>query len=308
MARKVVLIADPGIDTSFALALALHDPNLDVLGIIPTAGNVAAARATLNVQILLDHIDPPRRPRTAAALPTTYDRDGTSVHGPDGLGGVGFASVERHSSLAADKLLAELIREHPHEVSLICLGPTTTIAQGFDRDPELAGLIDQLVLVGGSWKVPGNAGPCSEFHFTLDPESTQRLIHLGVHPTIVPLDVTRKLIFSPTELLELPNASSQTGKFLRAIVPFAIRASSNIYGIEGFHLKDVLGVAALALPGSVRTQPHIVEIETKGEFTRGMMVVDDRKASTGRPNVQLGLDAAVGEIRQYVSRMLSNAR
>jgi len=307
VARKVVLIADPGIDTSFALALALHDPNLDVLGIVPTAGNVSASRATLNVQILLDHLDPPRRPRTASALPAVYDRDGTAMHGPDGLGGVDFASVERHNSLAADKLLAELIREHPHEVSLICLGPTTTIAHTFDRDPDLVALIDQLILVGGSWKVPGNAGPCSEFHFTLDPESTRKLIHLGVHPIIVPLDVTRKLIFSPTELFELPNPTSQTGKFLRAIVPYAIRASSNIYGIEGFHLKDVLGVVVLALPGSVRTLPHVVEIESKGEFTRGMMVVDDRKSTTGRPNVQLALDAAVGEIRQYVARMLANA-
>ena len=25
-------------------------------------------------------------------------------------------------------------------------------------------------------------------------------------------------------------------------MPFGIRASSNLYGIEGFHLKDVLGV------------------------------------------------------------------
>jgi len=307
MPRKVVLIADPGIDTSFAIALALHDPNLNVLGIVPTAGNVSAAQATLNVQILLDHLDPPKRPRTATALPADYDRDGTAVHGPDGLGGVGFAFVERHSSHTAEKLLAELVREHPHEISLICLGPTTAVAHAFDLDPELIGLIDQLVLVGGSWKVPGNAGPCSEFHFALDPESTRKLLHLGVHPTIIPLDVTQKLIYSPKELLELPNPASQTGKFLRAIVPFAIRASSNIDGIEGFHLKDVLGVAALALPGSVRTAPHIVEIEAKGEFTRGMMVVDDRKAAVGRPNVQLAVEAAVGEIRQYVTRMLAAA-
>ena len=45
MAKKVILIADPGIDTAFAVALALHDPELDVLALVPTAGNVSATQA-----------------------------------------------------------------------------------------------------------------------------------------------------------------------------------------------------------------------------------------------------------------------
>ena len=85
MPRKVILVADPGIDTAFAVALALHDPNLDVIGLIPCAGNVPAARACANVHILIDQLDPPKWPRTAAALPVEYDTDGTALHGPDGL-------------------------------------------------------------------------------------------------------------------------------------------------------------------------------------------------------------------------------
>ena len=37
MVRKIVLVADPGIDGAFAIALALHDPDLD-------AGDVAVGR------------------------------------------------------------------------------------------------------------------------------------------------------------------------------------------------------------------------------------------------------------------------
>ena len=226
MARKVLIVADPGIDTAFALALALNDPNLDVLAVVPCAGNVSAARAAINVTIVLDQIDPPRRPRTALAVPARYELDGTALHGPDGLGGVGFPALERHSHPAGEKLVCEVVREHPHEVTVVVLGPATTLARAFDRDPELPGLIDALVLVGGTWREPGNAGPMSEFHFALDPEATRRMLHLGMHPTVLPLDVTRKLIFSPTELLELPNPESNTGRFLRQIVPYAIRASS----------------------------------------------------------------------------------
>ncbi len=307
MPKKVILVADPGIDTAFAVALAVHDPNLDVIGLIPTAGNVSAHQATLNVNVLIDHLDPPRWPRTAAALPTEYELDGTAMHGSDGLGNTHFPARTRHTLHPADKIICELIRQHPKEVTVICLGPATAVAAALDRDPELPELMDKLVLVGGCWKEPGNAGPAAEFHFYLDPDAVKRCLHAGLHPLIIPLDVTRRLIFSPTELLDLPNPDSRTCQFLRQIVPFAIRASSNLYGIEGFHLKDVLGVAAVALPGSVTFESRIADVETKGELTRGMLVVDARKRPVGLPNAQIGVDAAIGEVRQYIERVLKAA-
>jgi inosine-uridine nucleoside N-ribohydrolase len=307
MPKKVILVADPGIDTAFAVALALHDPDLDVIGLLPCAGNVSAQQATLNVNVIIDQVDPPRWPRTAVALPVEYEIDGTPLHGADGLGNTQFPARTRHQLHPADKVLCELVREHPREATVICLGPSTTVARALDRDPELAPLIDKLVLVGGCWKEPGNAGPAAEYHFYLDPESARRCLHAGLHPLIIPLDVTRRLILSPTELLELPNPESKTSQFLRKIVPFGIRASSNLYGIEGFHLKDVLGVAAVSLAGCVTAESRIADVETKGELTRGMLVVDARKKPVGLPNVQIGVEAAVGEIRQYIDRVLKLA-
>jgi len=306
MPRKVILIADPGIDTAFAIALALHDPNLDVIGLIPTAGNVVATRAAANIQILITQLDPAKWPRTATALPVEYERDGTALHGPDGLGGMTFPVTERHQQQPADKVICELIKDNPREVTIICLGPATAVARAFDRDPDLPSLVDRLVLVGGSWKDPGNAGPVSEFHFQLDPDAVRRCLKVGLHPLVIPLDVTRQFILSPTELLELPNPTSRTCQFLRQIVPHGIRASSHLYGIEGFHLKDVLGVAAVALPGSITAEEQSMDIETKGDLTRGMLVVDVRM-SAGRPNGLIGVNAAIGEIRQYVDRILRQA-
>ena len=88
MARKVIIVADPGIDTAFALALAFQEPELDVLAVAATAGNIDAPRATENVHIVIEQIDPPRWPRVGAALPVEYDVDGTRLHGTGGLGGV----------------------------------------------------------------------------------------------------------------------------------------------------------------------------------------------------------------------------
>ena len=79
MADKVILITDPGIDGAFAVALALHDRDLEVLGLAATAGNVTAEQATKNVHVLIEQIDPRRWPRLGAALPVEYDIDGTRL-------------------------------------------------------------------------------------------------------------------------------------------------------------------------------------------------------------------------------------
>jgi inosine-uridine nucleoside N-ribohydrolase len=161
--------------------------------------------------------------------------------------------------------------------------------------------------VGGCWREPGNAGPTAEFHIALDPDAAKRVFHAELHPLVIPLDVTRKLIFSPTDLLELPNPDSRTCQFLRKIVPFGIRASSNLYGIEGFHLKDVLGTAAVAVPTAVSSESHVVDVETKGELTRGMRVVDARPTPTGTPNARLATGIGVQDIREYILKTLKNA-
>src|SRR5262249_52266903 len=126
----------------------------------------------------------------------------------------------------------------------------------------------------------------------------------GLPITLLPLDVTRKLIFSPTDLLELPNPESPTSQFLRKIVPFGIRATSNLHGLEGFHLKDVLGIAALVLPNALTLRPMPVDVETQGELTRGMSVMDARANPATAPNVMLATGVDVAAVREYIVQTL----
>jgi inosine-uridine nucleoside N-ribohydrolase len=306
MMRKIILLADPGIDGAFAIALALHDSELEVLGLAATAGNVSAEQATQNTQILIEQFDPRRWPRLGAALPADYGIDGTQLHGPGGLGGTSFPCAELHHMHASDKLVIDLIRQHPGDVTIITLGPLTVLARAFDRDPELPALVQRLVCVGGAWREPGNASAVAEFHFYCDPAAARQVLRSGLPLTLIPLDVLRKLIFSPTDLLELPSPESKACRFLRQIVPYGIRMTSNLYGIEGFYLKDVLGVAAVSMPGVLTTRPMPVDVETRGELTRGMSVVDARPEHQAQANVDLATGVEVQAVRDYIRRVLSD--
>jgi inosine-uridine nucleoside N-ribohydrolase len=304
MARKVILIGDPGIDGAFAIALALHDPEVEALALLATAGNVSPEQATKNVHIVVEQLDPPRWPRLGAALPVEYDVDGSHLHGPGGLGGIQFPCAELHHPHASDKLLIDLVRQNPKEITVICMGPLTVLARALDRDPELPALVQRLICLGGTWNEPGNASAVAEFHFYCDPLAARQVLRCGAPLTLIPLDVMRKVLFSPTDLQELPGKDSRTARFLRQITPYGIGATSNIYGIEGFHLKDVLGIAAVALPGAITTRPMAVDVETRGELTRGMSVLDVRPWRKPTPNLDLAVGVDAAALRTYMQRVL----
>jgi inosine-uridine nucleoside N-ribohydrolase len=304
MAEQVVVVGDPGIDTAFAMTLALLDPNLDVIGLSACAGNVTADQATCNVQILVEQIDPPRLPRTGAALPVEYEVDNTRLHGPTGLGGTSFPCAQLHHQHTGDKLISDLVRQNPKGVTVVVLGPLTMLAAAIDREPELPALVKRIVCMGGSWHEPGNVTAAAEFHFFCDPLAARHVVRSGAPITLVPLDASRKLLYAPNELLELPAPESRACRFLRQIVPFGIAATCNLYGIEGFHLDDVLGIAAVALPEAVATRGMAVDVETRGEVTRGMSVFDLRRERQPKPNVDLVVEVDVPMVRAYIAHVL----
>jgi inosine-uridine nucleoside N-ribohydrolase len=304
MARKAIVVTDLGIDGAFAASLALADPNIDVLALAATAGNIKSSQATRNVHILVEQTDPPRWPRLGAALPVEYDVDQTSLHGPGGLGGTDFPCAQLHHPHAADKLISDLVRQYPKEVTILLMGPATVLARAIDRDPELGTLLERVIFVGGAWREPGDVSAVSEFHFYCDPAAARQVLHSGVAVTLLPLDVTRALVFSPRDLLQMPAPDSPTSRFLRQIVPHGIHATERLFGIEGLYLQDVLGLIAYVLPDAVHTKRVAVDVETRGDLTRGMSVFDARWSCQLKPNVEVVTDVEVPTARQYILRTL----
>jgi inosine-uridine nucleoside N-ribohydrolase len=164
MGRKVILDVDPGIDDAMALCLALSDPELEVVAVTAVGGNVSPAQATRNVQAIIERLDPPRWPRLGAASEPdnrlAVDRRG--LYGSDGLGGTGFVVAERQHLLPSEKVICDQVRDAPHSVTIVALGPLTNIARAFIRDPDLPTLVGRVVIMGGTgeiWDAVSESGP-----------------------------------------------------------------------------------------------------------------------------------------------------
>ncbi|GAA4573008.1 nucleoside hydrolase [Planotetraspora kaengkrachanensis] len=304
----VVIDCDPGIDDALALYLAFASPELNVLAVSAVAGNVGVERAADNAARLLDHLavpsDVPLYAGAGAPLAGSERVPDEPVHGPGGLGGVVFAEAARQTAPghAADAL-AGLLRDRPGEITVIALGPLTTIATMLRRHPDVAGAIGELVIMGGAVFVQGNVTPAAEFNFYADPEAAHEVLASGVPIRLVGLDVTRAALVPAEiadELAAAPTPVREAGRMLAHLAGvYAAR-----FGVAAAPVHDALAVAAVVRPGLLDYTPGSAAVERVGEITRGAVVADIRGV-TGRPatiRFATGVDAD-GFVRLLSSRI-----
>ena len=306
MARKVILDVDPGIDDALALCLALSNPDWDVVAVTAVGGNVSPAQATRNVQAIIEQIDPSRWPRLGAASEPDNRLvvDRRSLFGSDGLGGTSFVVAERQHLLPSEKVICDQVRDAPHAVTIVALGPLTNIARAFLRDPELPALIGQIVIMGGTVSGPGNITPAAEFNVYCDPMSAQAVFRSPSTKTLIPLDVTNRLELSYDLFHSLPDESTRVGRLLRQVLPAAFRGYRQQFGLEGIHVHDTVALMAALHPDLFTTKAMAGDVETQGELTTGATVFDRRRAPAWRHNMEVAVDMQKDAVVETIFRDL----
>ena len=306
--RKLIIDCDPGIDDAVALTLALFDPRVEVLAVTAVAGNVPAEQATANVQAVVGFLDPPRLPRlgAAAAEPLMPPRP-ASVHGPDGLGGLELPRVPLHGGHASEKVIWETIKAFPREVTILALGPLTNVSRVLQRDPGIAELIGALVICGGTAHAAGNATPVADTNFFCDPAAARHVVREPVTKTLVPLETTAQVVHDFDLLDRLPAEFTRAGRILRPMLAHAFRAQRQLLGSEGIRLHDVVALVAATNPELFEPETVVADVETAGELTAGMLVVDRRAGRQWRPNADLFVACDAAAVEDCILRGLAAA-
>ena len=310
MARKVILDVDPGIDDALAMCIALFDPRLEVVAVTAVGGNCAPERATRNVQAIVEYLDPPRWPRLGAASPPDAGLpvDGRHLHGIDGLGGAHFDVAELHHLHPSEKVICDQVRAAPEgAVTIVALGPLTNLARAFLRDPELPSLVGQIVMMGGAVAGPGNITPAAEFNVYCDPPSARTVFRSHSTKTLIPLDVTNRILLSYDLFNQLPDESTKVGHFLRQLLPPAFRGYRQEFGLEGIHVHDAVALMAVCHPELFTTQEMAGDVETLGELTAGMTVFDRRRVPAWRYNMEVAVDMQADGVIEAIIRGLNGA-
>jgi inosine-uridine nucleoside N-ribohydrolase len=160
---KVLFDTDIGsdIDDAVALAYLLSQQRCDLLGVTTVTGQ------------------PQKRAEMASAMCRHVGRDDVPVHSgcPEAMfiemrqkeapQAAALGNRDRRRDFAANtavEFLRQTIRAHPGEITLLTVGPLTNAGLLFALDPEIAGMLRQMVLMcgrfhsamGGEWNAIGD--------------------------------------------------------------------------------------------------------------------------------------------------------
>ncbi|MGH8336122.1 MAG: nucleoside hydrolase, partial [Gammaproteobacteria bacterium] len=192
-------------DDSMALLTLLGDPNLDIKGIIATAGNVSAARAKADAERFLQEvagrsmavIEGPPLHFYAARRKYFVEVQRAASPPPNFVGVLGEPEWTEQAQASAVSHAAQFLikqaKEAEGRLHVVLQGPATVIAQALKLDSAFAGEVAGIMAMGGAIRVAGNSTRFAEFNVWFDPEAMAEVLRSGMSLTFVPLDATEQV-------------------------------------------------------------------------------------------------------------------
>ena len=273
--RRVIIDTDPGIDDAMAILLALNSPELKVEALTVVPGNVEAWQGlenALKIVSLAGRCDLPvaggaQHPLNQKLITAQY------WHGKNGLAGVELPPSKcKADSRFGPDLIIELVHKYPHEITLIPVGPLTNIALAVSKDPSIVPLVKDIVIMGGSIS-GGNVDGAAEANIYGDPEAASIVFNAGWIVTMIGSDIGERTLITRTHLAQLMALHGPESQFIFKLADFYLTRSEKS-GYSGAAMYDPLAVATVIDPTLVTLKDMHVDVETKGEFTRGETVAN----------------------------------
>jgi purine nucleosidase len=303
MPFKILLDCDPGLDDALALLLAHGDPDIELVAVTTVGGNVSLEKTTRNALELREYLGFENVPVAAGAAEPLAGaiQNAEHVHGEDGLGDVKLpAAALGASDENAVDLIIRTIDEAQGDIHLVATGPLTNIALALRTAPSLAERVASFTIMGGSY-TRGNATPAAEFNIYADPEAAAEVFAAGWTVTMIGLDLTLQAVVNEG-IVDRMNQLGRLG--VELIAPLATFWTNPLDDDwDGQALHDVCAVAFVARPDLFVSKPARVEVELRGEFTRGETVVDFHP---DKPNALVPMKLDVPGFWDYVHSAWSN--
>jgi inosine-uridine nucleoside N-ribohydrolase len=285
---SIFLDCDPGHDDFMAILLAARHCNL--LGITTVAGNSPLANTTKNALIAkqLFNLDVPIHSGAERPLVQT-PAFAPDIHGDSGLDGptLPTLTIGVDGSDAVGFLLSAT-REH-QGAWLVPTGPLTNIALALRIDPTLVDRIAGISLMGGGTTF-GNRTATAEFNIYADPEAAAITFSCGAPIIMCGLNLTHQFLWGTDDESAVRSLGGERATFVADLIHHFATAYNEVYFDldHGGPLHDPCAVLALTHPQLFSFSDRHVVVETRGEHTRGMTVVDQRSTTwVKHPNTKV---------------------
>ncbi len=294
--KNILLFTDPGIDDSIAIMYALLHPDINLLGIVTSYGNVEKEQATDNVAYLLELANQTTIPIIGGATrsctgewPVYYPE----IHGPEGLGPIQPPDKIKGELLNFSELFT--IVNNYNEIIIVDVGRNTSLATALILDKHFPNNIKEFFIMGGAYLVPGNVTKVAEANFHGDPVASNFIMKELKNVNSIPLNITNKAIVTKEHINAIMERSTNPliTTLLERVFNFYLKAYERLVpGIGGAPLHDVVTLSLVMNPQMGKYLERNVEVQITGE-NRGQSIADLRAGSENKDQktkIYLSLD------------------
>ena len=271
----ILLDCDPGHDDAIAIVVAAR--HTDLLGITTVAGNAPLERTTRNAIIVRDLLGIDVPVHTGAARPlVATPAHADYVHGESGMDGADLPEPSGPpASTDAVGFIIDTCRAN-EGVWLVPTGPLTNIALALRAAPDLADRIAGISLMGGG--TFGNRTATAEFNIWADPEAAAVVFEYGGPLLMCGLQLTHTFQATPERIQRVREIPGRLAAVLADLFEFFSGTYVSRHdNLRGAPVHDPCAVMALTHPHLVASHEAHVTVETRGRYTRGMTVIDQRR-------------------------------
>lgn len=294
----LIIDTDAGSDDLMAISFLLAHPSVHIEAITVADGLAHVDAGARNLARLLELSGRTNIPvfagrRTPLRGSAEFPAEWRKIS--DELPGVTLPAASRppEPRKAADYLAG---RKRP--LRILALGPLTNLAEALKREPSIAGNIQEIVIMGGAVRVPGNLADgdlfktpnkTAEWNIFVDPLAARIVFRSGIPIRLIPLDATNKVPIDMVFLRDFSaSARSPLGRFVVQVLESDKKSIEDGY----FYAWDPLAAVALLHPTVVRTnRMHIDVLQDSPQDGRTVQ-------APGPPNAAVALDADPAAFRR----------
>lgn len=299
--RKIILDTDPGGDDCFACLWLLSFVKrglAELIAVTAAAGNVSAQQTFSSASQLLGLLGFHHIPIGRGTPTATPGEDASHIHGLDGMGNLSHTlPAPTHSfETATDSsdLIIDQLNGAPGDITIVAIGPLTNLAAAELKQPGILKKAKEVVVMAGAFQCPGNVTAQAEFNVWFNPEAAHVVFDSRDDTVVIPLDVTRHLIFTQAMAQAVVQGHSEApiAKFLTALCEFMVGTTLTYReagGTPGFLVHDAATIGYLFYPETLQFRRAVVWIETMGHWTRGQTIIDHRPVPKMRTNAWVAM-------------------
>jgi inosine-uridine nucleoside N-ribohydrolase len=186
-------------------------------------------------------------------------------------------------------MIVDLVNSSPDKVTIVAMASMIDVALAIKQDPGIIDNIEQVVIMGGAFNMPGNladapypiSNEVAEWNIWIDATAADYLINSGVNISLVPLDATLYLV-QPDDLAYINGIDDPRVAFVGQIWSTQLG-----WWPSGFLAWDTVTAVAVTNPEFFDWVYDRIEVITESGDFQGQTIA----LGTGSEKVRYAVDA-----------------